>query len=304
MFLVDLRSGAPTIARNVSGTLPTGGNVSAGLYASQRFSPTGDKLAYLADGTTDGVTELYSIDLLGALPGAPKKVNGTLVPGGNVGKTTFDVAFGFSPDGARIFYLADQRVDEIYELFLADLTGSLPPRRISGTVANGGNVSFTTFAPDSSAIAYVADESGLGVFELYYVNLRTPLPGAPVRVNGPLVTGGDVDLFGVVLSPDGQRIVYSADQTVDNRDEIFVSDVSSGTPSPAVSVEEPAFAMSSARLGFEHAFSRDQRRIVYVASPMGTPELWLTDVSTPGASPPVHLNRAADGFAQLFAVSR
>ena len=45
--------------------------------------------------------------------------------------------------------------------------------------------------------------------------------GAAARVNGPMVAGGGVERYD--LSPDGQRVVYSADQEIDQVDELYAA---------------------------------------------------------------------------------
>jgi hypothetical protein len=59
---------------------------------------------YLADQTTDTVNELFSVPSAG---GTPVKLNGTLVPGGDV------LSHQCSPNSSRVLYVADQKTDGV-----------------------------------------------------------------------------------------------------------------------------------------------------------------------------------------------
>ncbi len=49
------------------------------------------------------------------------KLNGDLVPGGNV-----QTGFQISPDGSSIIYRADQDADEVFEMYQVPLAGGTP----------------------------------------------------------------------------------------------------------------------------------------------------------------------------------
>ena len=65
--------------------------------------------------------------------GAIVKLNSLLPAGGNVAD------FVISPDAARVVYLADQRTDEVRELFSVPLGGG-PVTQLNGPLTVGGNV--------------------------------------------------------------------------------------------------------------------------------------------------------------------
>ena len=56
------------------------------------------------------------------------KLNGPLVAGGNVGQ------YVISDDSAWVIYLADQVVDEVYELFSVPVAGDVYKRQVLGCV--------------------------------------------------------------------------------------------------------------------------------------------------------------------------
>ncbi|MGI0025647.1 MAG: FIMAH domain-containing protein, partial [Nitrososphaera sp.] len=65
------------------------------------------------------------------------------------------------------------------------------------------------------------------VHELFSVPLAG---GTPTKLNGALVSGGDV--FGFQISPDSSRVAYVADQDTDEVSELF-SVLLAGTPEEA-----------------------------------------------------------------------
>jgi hypothetical protein len=81
---------------------------------------------YVADQRTDETIELLAAPLDGSSPA--RVLNGPLVPGGDVRSLDLlQAPFALSPDGRRVAYLADQRTDEVFELFLSSLE---PPSHV------------------------------------------------------------------------------------------------------------------------------------------------------------------------------
>ncbi len=67
-------------------------------------------------------------------------------------------------------------------------------------------------SPDSKTVVYVADVDVAGVIDLYAV----PVAGsaAPIKLNPPMA-GQGVRFF--EFTPDGQSVIYTADQEVTNQ---------------------------------------------------------------------------------------
>lgn len=78
------------------------------------------------------------------------------------------------------------------------------------------------YSPDSTRVVFLSDEGADEVFELYSV----PSDGsqAPVRLNGTLVSGGDVSGAAETfqISPDSSFVAYLADQETDDVSELYV----------------------------------------------------------------------------------
>lgn len=105
------------------------------------------------------------------------------------------------------------------------------------------------------------------------------LEGTPViKLNAPLVSGGDVSL--VRLSPAGDRAVYRADQDLDGVDELYSASLSGG---PVVKLN-PAL-MQGRRVSSSFRFSPDADRVVFLADVevYGTVDLYSVPVDGGGA---------------------
>ena len=77
-----------------------------------------------------------------------------------------------------------------------------------------------TVSADSTRIFYSADPGTLR--ELYSAPIDASAP--PVRINPPLVLGGEVEER-FVLTLDETRVVYAADQELNNRLEVYIAPV-------------------------------------------------------------------------------
>ena len=54
--------------------------------------------------------------------------------------------------------------------------------------------------------------------------------GAPVKLNAALPPGGNVSSGGLQFSPDGSRVLYSADQDTVGVDELYIVPAAGGAP--------------------------------------------------------------------------
>jgi Tol biopolymer transport system component len=195
-------------AVRLNGPLVADGNVSGlGL----QFSPDGSRVLYLADQTTNNMFELFSVPSTG---GTAVKLNGPVATG------VSDEGLQFSPDGSRVIYLADQTTVNVSEVFSVPSAGGTPVK-LNGPLVAGGDASGLSlqFSPDGSRVLYLADQNTDEVDEVFIV---PSTGGTAIKLNGPLVAGGDVSSSGLQFSPDGSRVLYLADQTTDNVAEIFV----------------------------------------------------------------------------------
>ncbi len=197
----------------LSGTLAAGGDV-----WKFEVAPAGERVVYLANVLTNKPPELYSAPIDASA--APVKLNGPLM-GGHVSD------FRIAPDGTRAVFLADPGASYFYELFSAPTDGS--PVRIDGPLVAGGSVIAFEISPDGRRVVYLADQDTNDVLELYSAPIagdrtRTGrgrgIPPRSVKLNGRLVAGGNVS-NPFLLSPDGARVVYRADQDQNDVFELY-----------------------------------------------------------------------------------
>jgi dipeptidyl aminopeptidase/acylaminoacyl peptidase len=167
----------------------------------------GTTVLYRAGVGTGGI-ELFRVPVDGSA--RPMSLSGPLAGGRNV------VAAALAADQGHVVYLADQLVDERFELFSVLFTGGAPVP-LASPPGSGDVVDFE-ITPDSRHVVFRADLDADEIFELY----RVPVDGsAPaVRVNGPMVPDGDVNPDFVAL--DG-RVLYAADQERDEVTELFLT---------------------------------------------------------------------------------
>ena len=128
--------------------------------------------------------------------------------------------------------------------------------KLNDPLVAGGDVMQYHFAisPDSARVVYRADQDSDGVDELYSVPIAG---GTVVKLNDPLVTGGQVTYF--AISPDSSRVVYRADQGTDEVVEVYSVPITGGT---ATGLNGPLVSGGSVR---QFSVSPDSSRVVYRA---------------------------------------
>ena len=202
----------------LSAAFPQGSEGFCAINTPFKLAPQGGRVVYIAEQQTRFALELFSVPVDGSAP--PTKLNATLPSGGNV--STFEI----TPDGTRVVYGADQDVDGLFEVFAVPIDGSAAPVQINGPLVAGGVAAFASIAPDGLRVLYWGDQDTNEVFELFSASIRGR---QSVKVNAPLVAGGDVRLPGNTIlpfygiTPDGTRAIYVADQETDERFELHLS---------------------------------------------------------------------------------
>jgi len=203
LFVVEVSGGTPGSSERVNGDPVAGGAVLPG-YTSP-FSPDGRLIAYRADQLSDGVTELFVADLTSGAPAAARRVNGVLAAGGDVS------SYRFAPDGSGLVYQADQRSDEVTELYYADTRGSQPgpPQRVNRDPVSGGDVSSpVAFARDGGSLACAGDLMVDERAELFLAAIAdgTVEPAERAQASSAATSG----IYSIEFAPDGS-LVYAGD---------------------------------------------------------------------------------------------
>jgi Tol biopolymer transport system component len=180
-------------------------------------------VVYYADQETTSVLDLFRVPIHG--PAAVgEKLSDTLAPGESVWRPRIS-----STD--RVVYIAQLQGDSGAQLYSVSLFGPPAARvKINPDLGTNGSVPSLfqgqgfEISPDGSQVAYRADNANLpmgdDVFRLWTVPISGPGDASVLRGATP-VTGGDVHSFS--YAPDGQHIVYIADQETDGVDELYVT---------------------------------------------------------------------------------
>lgn len=229
LWTVDMTGTTIPAPVKVNATLPAGGSTDEWWW-----SHDGNWLAYTADQATLGTVELWMVDVsTPGAPGTPVRMNGSLTAGGSVYNFE-DGSSPFSPDGARIAYVAEQDTVGVAEVYAATLTaGTLGARvKVSSAMLGGSaGASLVKWAPDGQSLVYVADGTTVGTTELYWVDFSTGSPSAAVKVSSTIAAaGGNVDDGDVLFAPDSSGLCYFADADVDGQVELFYVDLTAVTP--------------------------------------------------------------------------
>jgi len=193
--------------------LVAGGDVFTGFTMDPK---KGHYVYYRADQDTDGILELYRADLK---KGGVLKLNGPIVPGGNV------VGYTVGPKGNYVVYRADQETDQVFELYGSNVkTGA--SMKLSPPLAPGDIVYMDAVVdPKGRYAIYFVQRSSPPRIELYRSDL---VSGARVKLNGDLVAGGTVVVPTLLVNPKGRYVVYVADQDTQGVKELYRSDLITG----------------------------------------------------------------------------
>jgi len=280
---------------------PLDGSTDA-TQVSQEFMPTevvgnvhgfrvaGERALYLSDRDASGTTGLFSVPLRGPVR---LRISGDVdvinpVERDAVGNLVKPNGFELADGGARaVFrgmfggrkYLLSTPVDRLADPFVLD-AGSQPLSRV---------VSYT-ITPRGRRALFLADLDESGVFQLY----RAPVAfqGFPHRVNGPLVSGGDV-LSGFRITPDERRVLYVADQDVDGVFELYSVD-RSGATRRLTSVGPTEDVQTDLEL------SPDGTRVFFRTWRTISPWERLFSAPCDGSAPPVELSVSSLGIKRVL----
>jgi Tol biopolymer transport system component len=333
---VAFSTGAPV---KLNGPMVPGGNI-----LTSAISPDNTTVVYRADQDTDGVTELYSVPIAGGTPvklnqplisvdsdvnnftitrdsrtvvfiadanalgvdevfsvpiggGPVTRLNSNVVSGGRI----FD--FSLSPDGTTVVYIGDQDTDEVTELYSVPASGGTPIKLSPPSTTTREVLGTRFISADSSTVVYIGDHNVNGVNEIFSV----PIAGGTVtRLNNPLPPGGGTGLFGFRPSPDGSRVVFSADGETNNVHEIFSVPIGGGT---VIKLND---TLPSGGAIFEFQITADSSRVVYRGEQKveGINEIFsvpmdggpITQLSIPGDNT-FHYEISPDGSTLVYMTS-
>ena len=238
------------------------------------LSPDGTRLAYLASLPSTGSSNLFVMPADGSAPAV--QVNPPLVALGTVYG-----GFQFSPDSGRLVYQAIQDTYPQLEIYSAPADASTAPLELNPPLPADSQVFFGfAFAADS-AVVFRANADDRAKVELYSAPI---LGGTAVKLNGPLVFGGNVasEFFSVpaeafTVSGDGRVVAYLADQEEDSVHELYVGPTRGTFPARKASQSMPIGPLEGDVT--DYRFTAGGRQIVYRADEIENDvfELFLVD---------------------------
>ncbi len=253
------------------------------------WSPDGRYLAFIR--SADDECGLYRIPALG---GSEKRLTTC------AGRTVVDLTW--SPDGSELAYSASDGRGEPFSIYSFSLEERVTSRLTQPAVASGGDY-YLTFTDDGRRIAFIR-ESAPGLRDIYSLSLR--------EHSLERLTSDNRSDNGLALSPDGRKVLFS---TYHGSNFNIWQAASSGGPSHWLaagpgSASNLEIARKSGNLAYVHwqydtnvwsaparpdtasprpfivstqedaraEFSPDGRRVAFVSSRSGLPEIWLSEV--------------------------
>ncbi len=159
------------------------------------WSPDGTRLAFLADKEISTNDELYVAPAAGGVE--PDKRSGTPIGRGIRG-------FEWSPDGKRLAFLSEIDSSNFHTLFVTTVEGFVSAKPVNGEIVEGGDVSLVDIGWSSGGALVIFSADKLQKDRLEQFVVRREGGVEPTRVNGGLVSGGQVVFGSAVWSPFSQ----------------------------------------------------------------------------------------------------
>jgi Tol biopolymer transport system component len=242
LWRVPLSGGGST---RLTTDIPPGGEI-----IEFDVSPDSSIVVYSTNRDAIDQWELFQLPVAG---GTPDQISNELGMTHQVRGPTF------APNGSRVVYTlwAPPSPNELWSVE-PDGDGNV---ELSGLQVPGGGLELLgafQISPISNRVVYRAEQQSVGVQELYSVPLAG---GADVKLNGPLVDGGDVLRFRI--TSDGARVAYTGDQEVDGRVDLYSAPIAGGgsvrlsQAPPLTSVDVEAFEIATGGAGVFYVLSSE-----------------------------------------------
>lgn len=238
VWVVDVSQPAmPGVARVVSS--PSG--LANPSVTDLRWSPDSRYLAYRGNLEVSGRADIY-LTTPGSTTGHQRISTFTA-------QNASSLSMFWSPSSQGIAYVADQDVDGRFDLYWVPTPAGGPgaPVRLSNLSANADVQSArVAYSFDGAYLAFTAGGGGSNT-ELFAVTLSGPAPSPQQRLHAPLPSNRSVADF--LWSPTAPRLVYVADQDLDNVNELYLLNLTGPSVGTTVKVNLPIDINSDVRFG-------------------------------------------------------
>lgn len=206
-----------------------------------------------------------------------------------------DPQYVVSPDKKWVAYLADAETDQLFELYVSRLDGSVIGQKISPTAINSTRtIDNIVWSPDSTQVAYVADQEITGTWELYVSTVNGAIgvkvsadPQTGRETNTDVIRRHDTSATTtaqtsdvVQWAPDGSRLAYIADWETNQVFELYTTTpdgnanvVKISNPGASAGIpwknkrESFAWAPDSSKIAYRSDNTSDNFIKLYVADP-------------------------------------
>ena len=173
-----------------------------------QWEPLSTLIAYVADQDTLTQNDLYVAPADGS--GSTVKIS-DLVPDAEgireVPDRSGEYAFAWAPDSSRLAYIADQLVEDKFELFTSTSAGIFN-LLISGPFGSDRDVEEFEWAPDSQTVAYTANQTSDQALDLY----SAPPDSSSSSQKNSTGVGTDQVVLSFKWAPDSSRIAFVSDK--------------------------------------------------------------------------------------------
>ncbi len=222
LYTVNLQASLPGPATLVQATGYSNLQVS-GL----QWSPAQDRLVLVANWVSDARHQVFMVTMGPAGPGALVRLDSGVSPQQEVQYGPGN--FSWSPSGNWLGYIVAPR--PAYSgpkgAYVIDLRGPIFGTYSVGPVVTGPGLDALSvqFSPGSDRLGITGHLRVPDQVELFTVGLWGAGPRPAVRVSANLVVGGNVEsiVSGYAFRPDGQGLLYLADQTRDGVQEAWAT---------------------------------------------------------------------------------
>jgi hypothetical protein len=236
-----------------------------------RLAPVGNRIVYVAQ--TVAGQQAWSVPATG-----PSALGARLDP--PLEADEMILALEFSPDAARVALQFLDNSAQTARVFAAPVAGPASAAvLLADTIPGDCAPFFTRFTPDSARALYIGFcPPGFVPRQVWSVPAGGPA-NAAVSLAGSFATGGSIQ--GLLVSPDSQRVVFSADRLVDERVELWSVPVA-GPAAAIVRLNPTLVANGDVQTGFQ--ISPDSTRVAYIADQVSDERFFPYSVPIAGPS--------------------